>query len=273
MADERASHYVVRHGVMRFLGKFEPAEGMVCARGNEVVVRSDRGLEVGQVLCEASPRALELIAEPTTGRIVRHLTDADRDELDRLADVERTEFDTCCRFVTQRKLQMDLVDVEHLLGGERIIFYFLAEKRVDFRELVKGLAREYQTRIEMRQIGVRDEAKLLADYGDCGKPVCCNTHMTTMPPVSMRMAKLQKSTLDPSKISGRCGRLKCCLRFEQDVYEEFHQQLPAVGSRVLTPKGQGRVLAQEVLARKLLVEFEDGRRILVAAGEVLTKLG
>src|SRR6516225_2341070 len=98
-------------------------------------------------------------------------------------------------------------------GGERIVFYFLAEKRVDFRELVKDLAREFQTRIEMRQIGVRDEAKLLADYGDCGKPVCCNTHMTTMPPVSMRMAKLQKSTLDPSKISGRCGRLKCCLRF------------------------------------------------------------
>ena len=123
---------------------------------------------------------------------------------------------------------MELVDVEHLFGGERIVFYFLAEKRVDFRELVKDLAREYQTRIEMRQIGVRDEAKLLADYGDCGKPVCCNTHMVTMPPVSMRMAKLQKSTLDPSKISGRCGRLKCCLRFEQDVYEEF-QAFAAAG--------------------------------------------
>jgi cell fate regulator YaaT (PSP1 superfamily) len=167
---------------------------------------------------------------------------------------------------------MELVDVEHLLGGERIIFYFLAEKRVDFRELVKDLAREFQTRIEMRQIGVRDEAKLLADYGDCGKPVCCNTHMTTMPPVSMRMAKLQKSTLDPTKISGRCGRLKCCLRFEQDVYEEFHDQLPSVGTRVLTQKGQGRVLAQEVLARRVLVEFEDGRRLAVAVAEILTKL-
>ena len=134
---------------------------------------------------------------------------------------------------------MELVDVEHLFGGERIVFYFLAEKRVDFRELVKDLAREYQTRIEMRQIGVRDEAKLLADYGDCGKPVCCNTHMTVMPPVSMRMAKLQKSTLDPSKISGRCGRLKCCLRFEQDVYEEFQKELPPPGTRVVTAKGQG----------------------------------
>ena len=161
---------------------------------------------------------------------------------------------------------MELVDVEHLFGGERIVFYFLAEKRVDFRELVKDLAREFQTRIEMRQIGVRDEAKLLADYGDCGKPVCCNTHMAVMPPVSMRMAKLQKSTLDPSKISGRCGRLKCCLRFEQDVYEEFQASLPPVGSRVVTAKGQGRVLAQEILARKVLVEFEDGRRLPVAAG-------
>jgi cell fate regulator YaaT (PSP1 superfamily) len=168
---------------------------------------------------------------------------------------------------------MELVDVEHLFGGERIVFYFLAEKRVDFRELVKDLAREYQTRIEMRQIGVRDEAKLLADYGDCGKPVCCNTHMTVMPPVSMRMAKLQKSTLDPSKISGRCGRLKCCLRFEQEIYEEFQAELPAPGTRVVTPKGQGRVLAQEVLARKVLVEFEDGRRIPVPASEILTRLG
>jgi cell fate regulator YaaT (PSP1 superfamily) len=168
---------------------------------------------------------------------------------------------------------MALVDVEHLFGSERIVFYFLAEKRVDFRELVKDLAREFQTRIEMRQIGVRDEAKLLADYGDCGKPVCCNTHMTTMPPVSMRMAKLQKSTLDPSKISGRCGRLKCCLRFEQDVYEEFQKQLPSPGTRILTQKGQGRVLAQEILARKVLVEFEDGRRVIVAADEILTRLG
>jgi len=144
---------------------------------------------------------------------------------------------------------------------------------VDFRELVKDLARTFQTRIEMRQIGVRDEAKLLADYGDCGKPVCCNTHMVTMPPVSMKMAKLQKSTLDPSKISGRCGRLKCCLRFEQDVYEEFQAMLPAVNARVLTRKGQGRVLAQEILARRILVEFEDGRRLPVALDEVLTVLG
>jgi cell fate regulator YaaT (PSP1 superfamily) len=267
-----ATQWIVRHGAMRLLGDFDP-DNVDYARGAEVVVRTERGLELGEVLCPANPRALELITEPTHGRIVRALTNDDRMNRAQLCDLERRELETCSRFIEERRLQMELVDVEHLFGGERIIFYFLAEKRVDFRELVKDLAREYQTRIEMRQIGVRDEAKLLADYGDCGKPVCCNTHMTTMPPVSMRMAKLQKSTLDPSKISGRCGRLKCCLRFEQDVYEEFQQELPPVGARILTQKGQGRVLAQEVLARKLLVEFEDGRRLPVALSEILTRLG
>ena len=265
--------YIVRHGAMRFLGPFEPRDGARYPRGAAVMVRTERGLEVGELLCEATPRAVEYLAEPTGGVILRALTAEDQQQWERLADAERAEFDACCRFIEQRKLQMELVDVEHLFGGERIVFYFLAEKRVDFRELVKDLAREMHTRIEMRQIGVRDEAKLLADYGDCGKPVCCNTHMAAMPPVSMRMAKLQKSTLDPSKISGRCGRLKCCLRFEQDVYEEFQAQLPSVGSRIVTRNGQGRVLAQEVLARKLLVEYEDGRRIPVAAEEVLSRIG
>lgn len=124
----------------------------------------------------------------------------------------------------------------------------------------------------MRQIGVRDEAKLLADYGDCGKPVCCNTHLDKMPPVSMKMAKLQKSTLDPTKISGRCGRLKCCLRYEFDTYEEYQQSLPTPGSRVITKKGTGTVVAQEILARQLLVEFEDRRRILVGLAEIQTVL-
>src|SRR5689334_16684216 len=263
--------YIVRHGVMRHLGEYDGA-GSAWGRGSPVVVRTDRGLELGEVLCETNPRALGLIAEPTRGQIVRLMTAEDALTAERIRESEAREFEACARFIGHRQLPMELVDVEHLFGGERIVFYFLAEKRVDFRELVKDLAREYQTRIEMRQIGVRDEAKLLADYGDCGKPVCCNTHMVTMPPVSMRMAKLQKSTLDPSKISGRCGRLKCCLRFEQDVYEEFQQELPPVGSRVVTPKGQGRVLAQEVLARKVLVEFEDGRRLPVPAAEVLTRL-
>jgi cell fate regulator YaaT (PSP1 superfamily) len=268
-----AVRFIVRHGTMRFLGEFEVSPDVLCTRGTAVIVHTERGQETGEVLCDATARAIELISEPTRGQILRSMTADDVRTLDRLREASKREFDTCQRFIEQRKLPMALVDVEHLFGGERIVFYFLADKRVDFRELVKDLAREFHTRIEMRQIGVRDEAKLLADYGDCGKPVCCNTHMATMPPVSMRMAKLQKSTLDPTKISGRCGRLKCCLRFEQDVYEEFQKELPTPGSRILTAKGQGRVLAQEILARKVLVEFEDGRRVIVAAEEILTRLG
>jgi cell fate regulator YaaT (PSP1 superfamily) len=265
--------YIARHGAMRFLGEYEAVGEASYERGQAVIVRSERGLEIGEVLCPATAQAVLLISEPTRGQIVRVMSEDDCSQAQRLRQAELQEFQRCNEFIRERSMQMELVDVEHLFGGERVVFYFLAEKRVDFRELVKDLAREFRTRIEMRQIGVRDEAKLLADYGDCGKPVCCNTHMAVMPPVSMRMAKLQKSTLDPSKISGRCGRLKCCLRFEQDVYEEFQEQLPQPGTRIVTPKGQGRVLAQEILARKVLVEFEDGRRIVIPAEEVLTKLG
>lgn len=257
---------------MRLLGTFDP-EQQPYARGDQVILRTERGHEVGAILCPGTPEVLATLPETTTGRIIRRMTEADHAHQLKLRETQSRELELCEHFVAARRLQMEVVDVEHLFGGERIIFYFLAEQRVDFRELVKDLARECHTRIEMRQIGVRDEAKLLADYGDCGKPVCCNTHMVVMPPVSMRMAKMQKSTLDPSKISGRCGRLKCCLRFEQDVYEEHYAELPAVGSRVVTTKGQGKVLAQEVLARRLLIEFEDGRRLPVALAEVLTRLG
>jgi cell fate regulator YaaT (PSP1 superfamily) len=167
---------------------------------------------------------------------------------------------------------MRLVDIEHLFGGERVVIYYLSENRVDFRELVKVLAKEFQTRIEMRQIGVRDEAKLLADYGDCGKPVCCNTHLSEMPPVSMKMAKLQKATLDPSKISGRCGRLKCCLRYEYDTYKDLQKDLPPVGSEIITNTGRAKVLAQEILTSQVLIETEDGRRITIEGSDVLTIL-
>jgi cell fate regulator YaaT (PSP1 superfamily) len=134
------------------------------------------------------------------------------------------------------------------------------------------LAHEFQTRIEMKQIGVRDEAKILADYGDCGKEVCCNTHLSEMPPVSMRMAKLQKATLDPSKISGRCGRLKCCLRYEYETYQQLQKDLPPVGSEIVTNEGRGRVLAQQILASQLLIETEDMRRITIDSVDVLTVL-
>ena len=264
--------YLVRHGVMRFIGVFTADLDFVFRRQETVIIRSDRGLEAGELLCPATPQAVAAIPEPTSGQLVRCANAEDRKRIADIVDIQKREYTTGRELIVQHKLAMQIVDVEHLFGGERVVFYFLSESRVDFRELVKSMAREFHARIELRQIGVRDEAKLLADYGDCGKPVCCNTHMVVMPPVSMRMAKLQKSTLDPTKISGRCGRLKCCLRFEQDVYEEFQAILPPVGSRVVTSKGQGRVLAQEVLARRLLIEFEDGRRVPVTVDEVLSRL-
>lgn len=265
--------WLVRHGAMRFVGCFTPTPtaGTV-TRSATVIVKTERGLEAGTALCPATPQALAALPDPTRGDLVRVASPDDLKKIRHLKDIEKREYAAGSELIARHKLAMQLVDVEHLFGGERIVFYFLAENRVDFRELVKSMAREFHARIELRQIGVRDEAKLLADYGDCGKPVCCNSHMVVMPPVSMRMAKLQKSTLDPTKISGRCGRLKCCLRFENDVYEEFQAQLPPVGARVVTRKGQGRVLAQEVLARRVLIEFEDGRRLPVAVDEVLTRL-
>jgi len=267
-----AAKFLVRHGVMRFVGEYDAPAGVTPKRGETVILRTDRGQEVGEVLCPSTPQAVAAIPEPTHGQLLRIATDADRKKMAELTAAQQREYEVGTKLIATHKMAMQIVDVEHLFGGERILFYFLADGRVDFRELVKSMARELHTRIELRQIGVRDEAKLLADYGDCGRPVCCNTHLSVMPPVSMRMAKLQKATLDPTKISGRCGRLKCCLRYEQDVYEAIQKELPAVGTQVLTGKGRGKVLAQELIARRLLVEFEDGRRMPVAFAEVLTTL-
>ena len=264
--------YVVRYGAMRLLGHFDSGNGDGLSRGSRAVIRTERGLEVGEILCPAGERTAEFLTDSHGGQMLRLLSSDDERELERICAGERQEFDSARRMVAERKLQMVLVDIEHLFGGERVVLYYLSEKRVDFRDLVKSLASNFQTRVEMRQIGVRDEAKLLADYGDCGKPVCCNTHLAKMPPVSMKMAKLQKSTLDPTKISGRCGRLKCCLRYEHDTYEEYQRELPAVGSRVVTKSGTGYVLAQEVLARRVLVEFEDRRRVPVPVDDVMTVL-
>ena len=263
--------YVVRYGSMRQLGEFTSKRQHTIRRGDDVIVRSERGVEFGTVLCEATERTAEYLgSESRTGRILRPASDEDRRSLQEVADREKEFFAAGAAMINDRRLQMQLVDVEQVFGGERIVFYYLAEKRVDFRELVKAMAKEFNARIEMRQIGVRDEARLLADYGDCGKPVCCNTHLSEMPPVSMKMAKLQKATLDPNKISGRCGRLKCCLRYEYDTYEAHRKELPKVGSTVITREGQGRVIAQELLVRKLLVSFEDGRRVMTDASDIVT---
>ena len=272
MADAPAS-VIVRHGAMRRLGVFTPPPAYMFDRKARVVVRTDRGLEVGDPLAAATPQAVAYLPDPSRGDIVRTLDADDAQKLARLESQQADSFVLAEQLIASHRLPMKLVDAELLFGGERAVFYFLADGRVDFRELVRTMAREFKTRIELRQVGPRDEARLKADYGDCGRPVCCNTFLVVMPPVSMRMAKLQKSTLDPNKISGRCGRLKCCLRYEQDVYEAHQQELPSVGSRVVTRTGPGKVLAHELLARRVLVEFEDGRRLPVAFDDVLSRIG
>ncbi len=262
--------YVVRMGALRQLGLMSGKQKDDYSRGQQVVCRTQRGLESGEVLCRATEHNIAAMENYSTGHIQFAMSDADlRDR--KLLEQRRPEaLKMCQQCIVGLKLDMELVDIEYLYGGERVVIYYLSEDRVDFRQLVKDLALKLQTRIEMKQIGVRDEAKLLADYGDCGKPVCCNTHLNVMPPVSMKMAKLQKATLDPTKISGRCGRLKCCLRYEYDTYNDIQKTLPPIGAHVLTRDGQHRVLNYEILSEQLLVETEDRRRIMIDASEVLS---
>ena len=264
--------YITRYGSMRLLGIFTSKEDSEYRRGDDVILRTSRGLETGSILCQASDEALGQFKESPGGQLVRVMSSSDHGEYNRIKENTHQDFEKCRDLVEKLDLAMELADIEHVFGGERIIIYYLSEDRVDFRELVKQLAAEFQTRIEMRQIGARDEAKLLADYGDCGKPVCCNTHLSLMPPVSMKMAKIQKATLDPTKISGRCGRLKCCLRYEFETYEELRDELPPIGVEVITSSGRGKVLRHEILSQQVLVEMEDHRRRIVARQDILTVL-
>jgi len=197
------------------------------------------------------------------------MTPEDKSRFEEIREKEEpAEFKFCQQRIRERNLPMKLTCVEHLLGGAKIIFYFLADGRVDFRELVKDLAQQYHCRIEMRQIGVRDEARLLADYEHCGRPLCCRAFVKKLEPVSMKMAKCQKATLDPNKISGRCGRLMCCLRFEDAVYEDLRRSLPRRGARVTTPKGPGAVVDHEILRQCVRVDLGEGQTAMFHVSEI-----
>src|SRR5262245_55889738 len=180
--------YVLRYGTTRAVGLFTPRGQDRYIRGARVIARTPRGLEAGEVLAEATDEQAQKMEGAPGGQIQRLMTAEDENEWMHLKSQERTAFETCCQHAQRLKLPMQLIDIERVFGGERLVVYYLAEERVDFRELVKALASEFQTRIEMRQIGVRDEAKLLADYGDCGQPVCCGTLLSEMPPESSKMA-------------------------------------------------------------------------------------
>ncbi len=261
--------YIARYGAMRIIGLFTWPDDYLLIHGTRVIVHTTRGQEAATVLCEATEEAVKDIdANVENDRILRIMTPSDEMEYRQLRDASKDEFNRCKKIIRDMNIVMDLVRVERIFGGERVIVYYVADGRIDFRELVKVLAAEFQTRIEMKQIGVRDETKLLADIGDCGREVCCNSWLVAMPPVSMKMAKIQKATLDPTKISGRCGRLKCCLRYEYDSYHEGIKILPPVGKIVQTPDGPGRVIAQELLARKIQVELEDLSRKIYTIDEL-----
>lgn len=260
--------YVVRCGLNRSI--FSMSSRTEHKRGDQVIARSNRGLELGEVLCAITAEnevATEKLPSGSIQRLAGSAELATTAQLKRQTQVEAGE---CQSIVDSLELKMHIVDVERIFGGEIITIYFTAAERVDFRELVKKLAGKYHARIEMRQIGARDEAKLLGDYGDCGRPLCCSGYLHEMPPVSMRMAKLQKATLDPNKLSGRCGRLKCCLRYENDHYEELAAKIPPPGSEILTREGKARVLNVELLAQQMLVATEDNRRILITPEECLS---
>ncbi len=274
-------YMLVRYGRMNLLGFFEHLESKVSKTHKRVVVKTGRGLELGYLVGQLTSykggqfrltqeqikeyfEASEIdIACTQAGKFVRYATAADISEERHLQKITQEEIECCKKFVNDLKLPMKIVDAEHLFGGERIIFYFMSEGRVDFRELVKRIAQEYQTRIEMRQIGSRDEAKLLGDLESCGQQCCCQRFLKLLKPVNMRMAKMQKATLDPAKISGYCGRLKCCLRYEDKTYTELKKRLPKKNSIVKTEQGEGKVLDTQILTQLVMIEYKNGDRVAV----------
>ena len=277
---------VARYGVLRALGLFHHDLEEPLRVGTKLVVRSERGLELAEALTNVAdtpgPATItrEQLAEHLriagseypfyrNGRVLRLANTQDLIDDRHLAASAREEAQYCRKEIREMRLDMKVVTVEHLLGGERIIFYFCAENRVDFRELVRRLASQFRTRIEMRQVGARDEARLVGDFERCGRPCCCQSFLKDLKPVSMRMAKTQKATLDPSKISGRCGRLMCCLRYEDAGYEELRAKLPRKNSFVRTGAGVvGKVLDVQVLTQLVRLLLADGTQSVVANEEI-----
>ncbi|MFH1615717.1 MAG: regulatory iron-sulfur-containing complex subunit RicT [Planctomycetota bacterium] len=276
---------LVRYGKMGHMGWFEHHEKHIPKLHMRVILQTERGLEIGEVVGPFCYRGGQFRQSreqvnsyfqaqgakeeiPTAGTVVRFANTQDIIEERHLEKNAREEMQCCKRFVKELNLKMRLVEAEHIFGGERIIFYFTAEGRVDFRELVKKLAHEYQTRIEMRQIGSRDEAKLLSDVEVCGQECCCKRFLKILKPVNMRMAKLQKATLDPSKISGYCGRLRCCLRYEDETYTDLKRQLPRKNSRVKCSYGLGRVVDTQVLTQLVVIQTDDGKEFALPFEEI-----
>lgn len=234
---------------------FSP-EGLKLSVGEYVIVETVRGVECGEVVIENREIDDNRINSPLKP-IIRVATDEDMSTLEKNKQREKDAFKICEEKIAFRKLKMNLVDVECTFDNNKMLFYFTAENRVDFRELVKDLAAVFRTRIELRQIGVRDEAKILGGLGICGREFCCKGYMGDFQPVSIKMAKEQGLSLNPTKISGTCGRLMCCLKNEHNVYEELLKITPKVGAIVVTPEGdKGRVEDVNLITGKLRVKTD-----------------
>ncbi|KAF1085865.1 hypothetical protein SPSYN_00594 [Sporotomaculum syntrophicum] len=238
---------------------FDPGE-LNLSVNDGVIVETSRGIEYGTVVI--GPR--EVPDEEVVGALKMVLRRANDDDLEQLLanrEKEARAMEICLEKIEGHGLPMKLVDVEQTFGGNKIIFYFTADGRIDFRELVKDLAAIFRTRIELRQIGVRDEAKMIGGLGCCGRELCCATWLADFASVSIRMAKEQNLSLNPTKISGICGRLMCCLKFENEVYEQAREGFPELGKKVTTPDGNGRVSSINIIKQTVNVELRESKLV------------
>ena len=246
---------------------FDP-EGEKFSIGDRVIVETSRGIECGEVAADNRFVTEDKVVMPLK-KVLRFATAEDLEHVSENEKLEKQAFEKCLVKIAEHKLDMKLVDVEYAFDGSKILFYFTSDGRVDFRELVKDLASSFHTRIELRQIGVRDEAKMLGGLGICGQPFCCARFLDDFQPVSIKMAKEQGLSLNPTKISGSCGRLMCCLKYEQDAYEYLNSITPPVGSLVKTASGNGTVVDLNPLTGTLYVRIgEEGAPIKVNKDDV-----
>lgn len=234
---------------------FDP-DGLSISIGTNVIVETARGIEFGTVVVSNKQIPEEEVVQPLK-KVIRIATDKDIKTYMENKQKEKKAFDICLKKIEEHNLEMKLIDVEYTFDNSKILFYFTADGRIDFRELVKDLAAIFKTRIELRQIGVRDETKMMGGIGVCGRELCCSSFLTDFEPISIKMAKEQNLTLNSAKISGVCGRLMCCLRYEQDLYEEILKYMPGVDAIVDTPKGRGIVVSTSVLTEKVKVKLEN----------------
>lgn len=237
--------------------------GMKFKAGDYVIVEADRGLDYGQVLADTEAILDSDVEEPLK-KVLRKANPWDMHQIEKNKKKIKEVMDTCSKKIQERRLPMKLIDAEFSFDRSKVIFYFTAEERVDFRDLVKDLASAFKTRIELKQIGVRDEAKILGGLGPCGRALCCATYLKDFDPVTIKMAKDQNLPLNPTKISGLCGRLMCCLGYEHKTYKELMKDLPREGEILKTDKGAGKIVSVNAIKRSVTVELEDGTLVEVS---------